>query len=404
MSNRQLLRSLVTEGTKLGFLVAIVFLLQNQMIQVAKEANREPGELAKAHADLRHSLSGTEQRLKELVSEPILELGRSVHQMHEVLAELRVERGEAESSVATRVFSLEKSVFHRLEQEEERNEAIRREVADTSRRVDEFSSGLERNPRRMKRLMIDPTAQLRGNGTVGSGVIVYSERQPGNSLKSSPFTTFVLTAYHVVLEVTGEDLESGLVRDVRITSDSRKASQRFQAQLVLSDRDIDLALLRLNTERQFRTLVSFMPQTELSRLDVFARAYAVGCPLGNQPLPTLGEITSLNKKVGEQTFWMLNAPTFFGNSGGGVYSAENCQLIGISSMIYTYGKKTPTVVPHLGLFVPLNTISDWLEEEGFAFVYQRQPIPRRLGWKLVYRDKPEAGDKARLEKPNREEE
>jgi hypothetical protein len=47
-------------------------------------------------------------------------------------------------------------------------------------------------------------------------------------------------------------------------------------------------------------------------------------------------------------------------------------------MIYTYGKSAPTVVPHMGLFVPLESIYDWLDAEGHSFIYKREPVPARL--------------------------
>ena len=51
-----------------------------------------------------------------------------------------------------------------------------------------------------------------------------------------------------------------------------------------------------------------MPESELSRLDVFAPAYAVGCPLGNQPLPTLGEAKAVlrgyRERIGVRTQYL----------------------------------------------------------------------------------------------------
>jgi hypothetical protein len=87
----------------------------------------------------------------------------------------------------------------------------------------------------------------------------------------------------------------------------------------------------------------------------------------------VGEVSTKSKVVGDQVFWMLNAPTFFGNSGGGIYLGSTCQLIGISSMIYTYGKASPAVVPHMGLFVPLETLYDWLDTKGYSFIWRREP-------------------------------
>jgi S1-C subfamily serine protease len=194
----------------------------------------------------------------------------------------------------------------------------------------------------------------------------------------------VITAYHVVVEVLGDQLERDLEEIHVMRQEDSDTTEVYSASVVLFDKARDLALLRLKATCKFNHLAELMPAQSLARLDIFSPAYAVGCPLGNRPLPTLGEISSKHKVVGDQVFWMLNAPTFFGNSGGGVYLAPSCKMIGVSSMIYTYGKSHPTVVPHMGLFVPLDTVYSWLDQEGYSFVYQRQPVPKKLLWKLVY--------------------
>ena len=195
----------------------------------------------------------------------------------------------------------------------------------------------------------------------------------------------MLTAHHVIEEVSGGGAEPRVIDEVHLVTASDTKPEVFRAEVVLSDRARDLALLRLNTSRQFEHLVQLMVRDQLDDVDIFTPAYAVGCPLGNRPIPTLGEVSSRSKTVDDQTFWMLSAPTFFGNSGGGVYLAQSYELIGISSMIYTYGKKAPAVVPHMGLFVPLRVIYDWLDDEGYGFVMQRQTIPSSLVDELVYR-------------------
>ena len=81
---------------------------------------------------------------------------------------------------------------------------------------------------------------------------------------------------------------------------------------------------------------------------------------------------------------MINAPTYFGNSGGGVYSVPDCNLIGIFSMIYTYGKAKPRLVPHMGLFLPLGTIRRWLDNEGLGFVHEGSPVPAKAWKKMGY--------------------
>jgi S1-C subfamily serine protease len=67
----------------------------------------------------------------------------------------------------------------------------------------------------------------------------------------------------------------------------------------------------------------------------------------------------------DEDYWMVSTPAYFGNSGGGVFLAETCELIGIFSKIYTHGTYQPQVITHMGLAVPINVIHDWLDEIGF---------------------------------------
>ena len=71
---------------------------------------------------------------------------------------------------------------------------------------------------------------------------------------------------------------------------------------------------------------------------------------------------------------MINAPTYFGNSGGGVYRADTHQLIGVFSKIYTHGKGSPVVIPHMGLCTPIDEIYTWLHEANLEHLLQCQPV------------------------------
>ena len=54
-------------------------------------------------------------------------------------------------------------------------------------------------------------------------------------------------------------------------------------------------------------------------------------------------------------------------------------------MIYTYGKRNPTVVPHMGLFVPVDVIYRWLDDAGLGFIERGDEIPADLRKRLLYR-------------------
>jgi len=73
---------------------------------------------------------------------------------------------------------------------------------------------------------------------------------------------------------------------------------------------------------------------------------------------------------------MINAPTYFGNSGGGIYLGDTHQLIGVFSKIYTHGKGAPVVVPHMGLCTPMESIYEWLAGEKLDHLLQSSSIDR----------------------------
>ena len=239
---------------------------------------------------------------------------------------------------------------------------------EVSSRIESLASSIHREPSDMKRRMIYPVVQLRGNGTVGSGVVVRSDPVNADGVSE----TYILTAHHVVYEVMEpEATRRDLVEDLRFLDPrtDRLRMESHQGHILAEDPDHDLALLRVDLDAPWPYVAQLAERREFDQLDIFDPVYAVGCPLGNKPLPSVGEISSQEKMVSGTRFWMVNAPTFFGNSGGGIFDHSSGNLVGISSMIYTYGKRQPMVVPHMGLFVPLETVRTWLETEGYGHFF-----------------------------------
>jgi S1-C subfamily serine protease len=364
-------------------IVLALLLLQGQVLQIRREMSGSTSGLAQAQAQTSTKLDDTQRYVTLAVEDAAVDLDRAKEAVADFLRTLRHEREDVLRLVAQRTEALETDLKRAMDRGREEFQLVKSVAESNAVRLQSLCDSVDRRPELMKRLMLYPTLQLRGNGTVGSGVLVYSEPQLGVAGEDGA-VTLALTAYHVVAEVLGEKLDRPL-QDVRLpgTTDAEPIETAYGARVVLHDEGRDLALLRLNTRRRFPHLAELMPEEELARIGVFSPAYAVGCPLGNRPLPTLGEISSTHKPVRGQVFWMLSAPTFFGNSGGGVYSVPGCRLIGVSSMIYTYGKTQPTVVPHMGLFVPLDTVLAWLEREGFGFILRREPVPAALRERLV---------------------
>jgi S1-C subfamily serine protease len=368
-------RTIFLDALKIAIFITVFSLVQSEIIEIRQDLHGNANGIAEAQSRTNRELNETRQVLRNAVESTNVQFSQARKVFEESTEMLQGERRELTRLIDDRTGAIESTLRDRMVREREQ-EAARIASEGKNGKAGKLEARSEQDLASMKRQMVYPTVQLRGDGTVGSGVLIYSQPQGDESSSSA---TFVLTAHHVVLEVMGGKASRKLVEEIRVLDGSDAFDPEvLSGEVVLTDRDHDLALLRLRTGRRFPYVIEFAPREEARKIDVFTPAYAVGCPLGNRPLPTAGEISSKSKVVGDQVFWMLNAPTFFGNSGGGIYLGSTCQLIGISSMIYTYGKTAPTVVPHMGLFVPLDALYDWLDAEGHSFLYRKEPVPSNL--------------------------
>jgi S1-C subfamily serine protease len=228
---------------------------------------------------------------------------------------------------------------------------------------------LRRDTTSLTRDMLLPTVQLNGDDTVGSGTLVWSGSNPKNGIVES----YVLTAYHVVRNIladTPRAQKEGFLVTVYI--DGEKVE--VKGKMVASAPKIDAALVQLMTTRTFPNVANVLPRTACSTIEVWDPICAVGCPLGNDPVPSQGEVSSLKNELNGANYWMITAPTYFGNSGGGVYRADTHQLIGVFSKIYTHGKGSPVVIPHMGLCTPMDEIYKWLQEDKYDHVLQCKAV------------------------------
>jgi len=249
----------------------------------------------------------------------------------------------------------------------ERNAAIR--MSETRGHIATLAERLYRDPSQLTRSMLLPTVQLNGDDTVGSGTLVWSDVNP----ESNVIESYVLTSYHVVRNIladTPKARHEGLEVTIYLLDDR----VNIRGRMVASHPKIDAALVKLETDRQFPNVANVLPLDATAGIKVWDPVCAVGCPLGNDPVPTQGEVSSLHNELNGANYWMINAPTYFGNSGGGVYRANTHQLIGVFSKIYTHGKGNPVVIPHMGLCTPISLIYEWLRDEGLGHLLRSKPV------------------------------
>ena len=250
----------------------------------------------------------------------------------------------------------------------ERDESFTQQWEDLRTLVDESRGELSRlghalAQRRdlitMWRELVGPTVQLAGENSVGSGVLLASRP----STDGEGYTTPLLTAWHVVRDIVEGDLDYPVPTMIYMQDGS--VDHEF-AHILAHDPGLDIALLLLDRKDPVPHGARLAPRERLAEVRIFDAVYAVGCPLGNDPIPTPGEIATQHHEVEGENYWMINAPTYIGNSGGGIFDADSHELLGIFSKIYTHGALRPTIVPHMGLATPLESVYDWLEEVGYG--------------------------------------
>jgi S1-C subfamily serine protease len=252
----------------------------------------------------------------------------------------------------------------------ERDAAMK--ISEARGAIATLAGRIHRDPTELTRTMLQPTVQLNGDDTVGSGTIVFSGPNPKNQNKVE---TYVLTSHHVVRNIladTPKANQNGF--DVTVYLPGERLT--VKGKMIASQPRIDAALVRLSTDRQLPFVANVLPRNEAGDVKVWDPVWAVGCPLGSDPVPSHGEVSSLKNELNGANYWMINAPTYFGNSGGGIYRADTRQLIGVFSKIYTHGKGTPVVVPHMGLCTPIDLVYGWLVEEKLDHLLQSSSVTK----------------------------
>ena len=274
-------------------------------------------------------------------------------------------------------------MLQRLSRETSNSGEVRGQLSELEERVQALRSAAEEHAKALAaarqdedmesrlRDLMGPSVRVNGRHEVGSGTVVWSARAGDEA------HTYVLTAWHVVREDGGKKgegwpLEIDFFRDGNL--------ERTEPATVLAiEEQLDLALLRVVGKVTHPSPARLATREELAAMRRFAPVVAIGCPLGYPPLPTTGQLTSRDKELDGIHYWMVNAPTIFGNSGGGIYAARSRTMLGVLSRISAYKNMIDVAVPHMGLVVPLDRVYEWLDGTPWAFVYRDRLPPVNTG-------------------------
>lgn len=219
------------------------------------------------------------------------------------------------------------------------------------------------------------SCRVQAKNAIGSATIIYSKDG----------LTYALTNHHVIAknieykdawdnmvkaEIKKEYLSPVEILFPRMEGDQVIGYSTALADIIIYDEAQDIALL------QFKDNVKY-PATELYTRDkakdipVLTALAVIGAGLGETPLATFGNLNGKQKIIDNYEYWLSSAQSIFGNSGGGVFAVqeEEWKFIGIPSRIAVTGSWSPAPITHMGFFIPVFRIYDWLESNCYQFLY-----------------------------------
>jgi len=147
------------------------------------------------------------------------------------------------------------------------------------------------------------------------------------------------------------------------------------ADVVLHDKEQDIALLKLR-DKIFHEHPKFYPREIVKKIKRRTKLVMIGCPLGEKPITTDGRLNGKGIEMDNFEYWLTTAQIAYGNSGGGMFveKDEDWFFLGIPSMVAVVpmGFGATDAITHMGYFIPLNRIYDFLEENCYQFIYDNE--------------------------------
>ena len=190
-----------------------------------------------------------------------------------------------------------------------------------------------------------PVTRVRAADSGGSGVMIYSEPDVQNP---GQYINIALTCQHVVDKniVVKDEWDTVLKREVKrdVTSECNielfdydhsklVSANTIKGQIIAYDKNHDLAAVKLVSTRQVPYVSTIIPRDEIEDLQIADPVWVCGCSLLHDPFPNAGTLTYLREMIDQKEYIMQNAPSIFGNSGGGLFHGKTGHLLGLTSRI-----------------------------------------------------------------------
>jgi len=214
----------------------------------------------------------------------------------------------------------------------------------------------------------------------GSCTIVYSKEGE----------TYALTNFHVV----EKNIKYGTVWDSLLQKDVKKelkdavqvlfprvdinydiiGEATAYADIVLYNKEQDIALLKFRDNTKY-PVVKWFPKDGARNAPILSKVAAIGAALGQKPIVTEGFLNGKQIEIDNYEYWMSGAQSIFGNSGGGLFILVDSEwkFLGIPSRIAVQPMGfTGVPITHMGYFIPIHRIYEWLDENCYQFLYDKE--------------------------------
>ena len=238
------------------------------------------------------------------------------------------------------------------------------------------------NQKDLHEKILYPVTRVKAGKAGGSGVLVYSEPDPKEEGK---YINIILTCQHVIDGAISvkDEWDSLLKREIKKDIKEEVANEVFdydgskissanssQAEIIAYDKGHDLAAIKLRNSRPQEYVASIYPKDSIDDLQLFDDVWTSGCSLLHDPFASKGELTYLREMIDQKSYIMYNAPSIFGNSGGGVFHGENGTLLGLCSRITSIQLGFGIVVmTWMGFGTHPSRLYEFFEHHELQFIY-----------------------------------
>jgi len=228
-----------------------------------------------------------------------------------------------------------------------------------------------------------PNCRIRSGNVGGSGTVIYSAQGKNG------FSTYILTNHHVVDNSINivKEWSPLLKREKKIDKFSTVethffkyayqsrtiGAQAIQTDIMTYDPNEDLALLKLRDEDKAPAVAKLYPRGKETELRLGMGVRVLGAALGEPPIITEGILSQFGREIENKEYWISTAPIIYGNSGGACYLRETDELIGVPARVAVAGGVfSASAITHLGFIIPITRVYQFLEDQLFRFIYDKQ--------------------------------